>query len=68
MHILNNETPELHRDAIEALNSKCQLVPPNTHRINIAERAIRTCKEHFIRILIDIDAKFPMSMWYHLIQ
>ena len=67
MHILDNEAPQLHRDAIENANSKYQLVPPHNHRRNIAERAIRTYKEHLIRMLIGIDAKFPMSMWDHLI-
>ena len=68
MHILDNEEPELHRYAIEASNPKYQLVPPNNHRRNIVERSIRTCKEHFIRTLIGIDAKCPMSMWDHVIQ
>ena len=60
--------PKLHRDAIEVSNSKYKLVPPNNHRRKILERAIRKCKENFIRILIGIDAKFLMSMWDHLIQ
>ena len=68
MHVLDNEAPELHRDAIEASNSTYQLVPPNSLRRNIAERAIRRCKENLKRILIGIDAKFQMSMWDHLIQ
>ena len=68
MHVLDNEVPELHRDSIEASSSKYQLMPPSNHRSKIAERAIRTCKDHFIRMLMGIAAKFPMYMWDHLIQ
>ena len=68
MHVLDNEAPESHRDAIEASNSMHQLVPPNNHRHNASERAIMACKENFIRILIRIDVKFTMSMWDHLIE
>ena len=52
MYVFDNEAPELHRDAIEASNSKYQLVTPNNHRRDVFERAIRTCKENFIRMLI----------------
>ena len=38
IYILDNEALELCRDAIEESNSKYQLVPPNNHRRNIAER------------------------------
>ena len=68
MHVLDNEAPKLHRDDVEASNSKCQLVPPNNHRRNVAERAIRTHKEHSIRVLIGIDTTFHMSMWDHRIK
>ena len=63
MHALVNEDPDSHRDDIEASNSKCQLFPANNHRHNVSERAIRTCKEHFIRMLIGIDVTIPISMW-----
>ena len=63
MHVLDNEAPELHRDTIEVSNSHYQLVPPNNHRRNASERAIRKHKEHFIRMLVGIDVKFLMSMW-----
>ena len=68
MHVLDNEAPELHKDATE--HSKCsyQLVPPNDHRRNASERAIRTFKEHFLRILTGLHKQFPLSMWDHLIE
>ena len=68
IHVLDNKAPELHVDTIEASNSKYQLVPPNNHRCDYSKRAIRTCKENFMRTLIGIYVKFPMSMWNYPIE
>ena len=68
LHMLDNEAPEMYRDAIEAERCTYQLVSPNNHRRNAAERAIRTFKEHFLRIIAGIDESYPMSMWDHLLQ
>ena len=42
---------------------KLNLVPPNTHRRNRAERAIRDWKNHFLSLLATIDRDFPMNQW-----
>ena len=44
---------------------KCnfQKVPPDMHRRNKAERAIRTFKAHFITILACVDQGFPRNRW-----
>ena len=47
--------------------SKLQMVPPDLHRRNIAERAIQTFKNHFVAILSGVDAKFPMQLWCKLL-
>ena len=39
--------------------ARYQLVPPNVHRRNVAERAIRTFKPHFLAILAGVDTNFP---------
>ncbi len=44
-------------------NCNLQLVPPDTHRRNLAKRAIQTFKSHFIAILAGVDSLFPMSLW-----
>ena len=44
-----------------------QLVPPNVHRLNIAERAIRKFKAHFLAILAGVDPYFPKYMWDNLL-
>jgi hypothetical protein len=43
-----------------------QLVPPNCHRTNAAERAIGTFKEHFKAGLATVDPDFPAHLWYRL--
>ena len=44
-----------------------QLVPPNVHRRNITERAIRTFKAHFLSVLEGVDQDFPKYMWDKLL-
>ena len=48
LHILDNEAPTILKKIIK---QRCtmQLVPPDTHRRNLAERAIQTFKAHFLR-------------------
>ena len=45
-----------------------QLAPPNMHRRNAAEHAIRTCKNHFIAILSGTDLNFPIQLWEQLLD
>ena len=65
LHILDNEASEAFKAAIRQ-NCNLQLVPPDTHRRNQAERAIQTFKSHFIAILAGVDASFPMNLWDRL--
>jgi hypothetical protein len=44
-----------------------QLVPPNVHRRNAAERAISTYKDHLIAGLSSTDKVFPLHLWDKLI-
>ena len=40
-----------------------QLVPPYDHRCNIAERSIKTWKNHFVGVLSRAAATFPLHIW-----
>ena len=44
---------------------KCthQKVPPDMHRCNKAEQAIRTFKAHFLSILASVDPTLPKNRW-----
>lgn len=66
LHILDNEAPKGLKLAIKE-NCAYQLVPPDTHRRNLAERAIQTFKNHFISILAGVDPSFPIKCWDRLI-
>jgi hypothetical protein len=57
LHILDNAAPEALREVIKT-NCKMQLVPPNTHQRNLAERVIQTSLH---RNLVRCQQKLPNS-------
>jgi hypothetical protein len=66
-HILDNECSEDFKRTITKNDMKFQLVPPNDHQRNQAEKAIQTFKAHFISILCGADKNFPMHLWCQLL-
>jgi len=66
LHMLDNEASAAFKAAIKQ-NCDLQLVPPDTHRRNLAERAIQTFKSHLIAIFAGVDEFFPMQLWDRLI-
>ena len=62
----NEASKELKNDIVK-YKIKYQLTPPNIHRINAAERAIRTFKNHFIAGLATVDPAFPIREWDRLL-
>ena len=67
IHILDNEISAEFKNAIEANGMSYQLVPPNDHRRNIAEKAIQVFKDHFISVLCGTAENFPMQLWDQLL-
>ncbi len=63
VYIMDNEKSHELKNAIVKYKLRYQLTPPNIHRINAAERAIRTFKNHFIAGLATIDPDFPIREW-----
>eukprot|EP00804_Cyclotella_cryptica_P000450 CCRYP_019933-RA/>CCRYP_019933-RA protein AED:0.03 eAED:0.04 QI:0/0/0/1/0.4/0.16/6/0/1642 len=66
--VLDNEISAAYKLAIAASGMTYQLVPPDDHRHNIAEKAIQTWKDHFIAAISGTDAKFPSTFganYYH---
>jgi hypothetical protein len=64
LQILNNKASAAYKHAITVTwQAKFQLVPPNMHRSNRAERAFRTFKDHFLAILAGVDSTFPPYLW-----
>jgi hypothetical protein len=58
---MDNEASATHKKEIRK-NCTIQLVPPNSHRQNLAERAIQTFKNHFKAVLAGVDDTFPMHV------
>ena len=68
LQILDNEDSSKFKHLInEYLGIKYQLVPPDIHRRNAAERTVQTFKAHFLSILVGIAPDSPKFLWYHLL-
>ena len=53
---------------ITTMSIKYQLVPPNNHRENNVERAIKTFKNHFIVGICSVHQDLHLQLWYILLQ
>ena len=67
-YVMDNEISDEFISALTKHNVTYQLVPPHTHRRNLAERAIQTYKNHFKAGLASVDPNFPLSEWDRLIN
>ena len=68
LKIIDNEASSKFKHLItEDLGIKYQLAPPDIHRRNAAERAIRTFKANFLSILEGIAPDLPKFLWEHLL-
>eukprot|EP00804_Cyclotella_cryptica_P015967 CCRYP_004129-RA/>CCRYP_004129-RA protein AED:0.18 eAED:0.18 QI:0/0/0/1/0/0/2/0/948 len=65
--VLDNEISAAYREAITTSAMTYQLVPPDDHRRNIAEKAIQTWKDHFVSALSGTADNFPLHLWCQLI-
>ncbi len=64
LQILNNEASAAYKEAITVKwKADFQLVLPDMHRRNRAERTIRTFKSHFLSILAGVDKAFLPYLW-----
>jgi hypothetical protein len=63
LQTLDNEASAALKNIFTANDVEYQLVPPQYHRRNAAERAIRTFKEHFVAGLYSVDPTFPLHLW-----
>lgn len=66
-YVLDNEISVEFTQTLKINGTTYQLVPPHTHRRNLAERAIQTYKNHFKAGLATVNPNFPLSEWDRLI-
>ena len=67
-YILDNECSLVFKNALKEANVTFELVPPNQHRRNAAERAICTFKNHLLAGLATCDPAFPIREWDRLLS
>ena len=66
--IIDNVAFKAVKKYLEKDNIKLQLFEPHNHRVNPAECAIQTFKNHTIADLSTCDEKFPLVLWCKLIK
>ena len=66
--IMDNEASNELKKAMAKHKIQYQLVPPDMHRRNAAERAIRVWKNHFVTGLCLVDPNFPKQEWDRLVE
>ncbi len=62
----DNQAVAALKDYLATEHCEWQFVEPNNHRVNAAERAIQTFKNHFISGLCTTDSNFPLQLWDQL--
>ncbi len=61
--VMDNEYSAAVKKYIKSENINIQLVPPHNNRVDAAEHAIATFKEHFIAALATMDTHCPLQLW-----
>ena len=66
-NIIDNLASKSVNKYLEKDNIKLKLIEPHNHRVNAAESAIKTFKNHTIAGLSTCDGKFPSVLWFKVI-
>ena len=67
-YVMDNEISNDLKAALTKNETSYQLVPPYSHKRNLAERAIQTWKNHFKAGLASLNPNFPLSEWDRLLH
>ena len=65
---MDNEASTTLKSAMTKNQTSYQLLPPHTHRSNVAEQAIQTFKNHIKAGLASLDPQYPVSEWDQLLE
>jgi len=63
LNVMDNKCSKAVKAHIRSNKMDIHLVPPHNHRVNAAERAITTFKEHFISALATVNKDCPLQLW-----
>ena len=67
LNVTDNEASKAVQNYIRSKDVDWQLVEPDNHRVNAAERAIQTFKNHFLAGLATVDKTFQLQLWCYLL-
>eukprot|EP00804_Cyclotella_cryptica_P011139 CCRYP_020834-RA/>CCRYP_020834-RA protein AED:0.37 eAED:0.22 QI:0/0/0/0.66/1/1/3/0/880 len=67
-NVTDNQAATPIKNCLRNENTTWQFVEPNNHRVNAAERAIQTYKNHFICGLCTTDSDWPLQLWDSLTE
>ena len=65
-NVTDNQATTPIKAFLKKKNCNWQFVEPSNHRVNAAERAIQTFKNHFISGLSSTDTDWPLQLWDQL--
>ncbi len=65
--VLDNQASAVYKKAIGDSDMTCELIPPDSHRRNMAEKAIQTFKDHSVDVLSGCTPTFPLHLWCQLL-
>ncbi len=60
-NVMDNQASKVIKQFLTSKQCELMLVEPNNHRVNAAERAIQTFKDHFVSALATTDSDFRYS-------
>ena len=66
LNVMDNQCTKQIKKFLTDKDCELMLVEPHNHRVNAAERAIQTFKNHFISALATTDSEFPLQLWDRL--
>ena len=67
-NVTDNQATRPLKEYLKQEDCKWQFVEPHNHRVNAAERAIQTFKNHFIRGLCSTDTDWPLQLWHTMTE
>ena len=65
-NVTDNQATTPIKAFLKKKNCQWQFVEPSNHRVNAAERAIQTFKNHLISGLSSTDTDWPLQLWDQL--
>jgi hypothetical protein len=68
LNVMDNQCSKTIQKFIESSNAKIQLVNPDDHRVNAAERAIQKWKNHWLAGMGTLDPNCPIQLWCQFIE